>query len=40
MAIPYDRSSYRGGDDLVLPGIIGSSPAMVEVFRTIRRIQA
>jgi two-component system response regulator AtoC len=38
MAIPYDRSSSRGGDDLVLPGIIGSSPAMVEVFRTTKQV--
>ncbi|MBV8557677.1 MAG: sigma-54 factor interaction domain-containing protein, partial [Planctomycetaceae bacterium] len=38
MAIPYDRSPSRGGDDLVLPGIIGSSPAMVEVFRTTKQV--
>jgi DNA-binding NtrC family response regulator len=38
MAIPYDRSSSRGGNDLVLPGIIGSSPAMVEVFRTTKQV--
>ena len=38
MAIPYDRSPSRGGDDLVLPGIIGNSPAMVEVFRTTKQV--
>jgi DNA-binding NtrC family response regulator len=38
MAIPYDRTPPRRGDDSTLPGIIGTSPAMIEVYRTTRQV--
>jgi DNA-binding NtrC family response regulator len=38
MAIPYDRNPPRRGDDSALPGIIGTSPAMAEVFRTTHQV--
>src|SRR4051812_28929610 len=38
MATPYDRPPARPGGDSALPGVIGSSPAMTEVFRTTRQV--
>ncbi len=38
MAIPYDRNPPRRADDSTLPGIIGTSPAMAEVFRTTHQV--
>lgn len=38
MATPYDRSPPRPAGDAPLPGVIGSSPAMLEVFRTTRQV--
>jgi len=38
MATPYDRFAPRTGGDLALPGVIGSSPAMVEVFRATQQV--
>src|SRR5215831_12607061 len=38
MATPYDRVPPRRGDGTSLPGIIGSGPAMTEVFRTTRQV--
>jgi DNA-binding NtrC family response regulator len=38
MATPFDRSTPRAGGDSALPGVIGSSAAMLEVFRTTRQV--
>ena len=38
MAIPYDRNPPRRGDDTTLPGVIGASPAMLEVYRTTHQV--
>jgi two-component system response regulator AtoC len=38
MAIPYDRNPPRRGDNSTLPGIIGTSSAMAEVFRTTHQV--
>jgi DNA-binding NtrC family response regulator len=38
MATPHDRFSPRTGGDSTLPGVIGSSPAMLEVFRVTRQV--
>src|SRR4051812_34584168 len=38
MATPYDRSTARRGDGSSLPGIIGSGPAMSEVFRITQQV--
>jgi DNA-binding NtrC family response regulator len=38
MANLYDRNPPRAGDDLTLPGVIGVSPAMREVYRTTQRV--
>jgi DNA-binding NtrC family response regulator len=38
MATPYDRIPTRRGDGSALPGIIGSSAAMSEVFRTTHQV--
>lgn len=38
MVSPYDRNPTRPGDDLALPGVIGASAAMREVYRTTQRV--
>jgi DNA-binding NtrC family response regulator len=38
MATPYDRSSPRPGEEPTLPGVIGVSSAMREVYRTTQRV--
>src|SRR5262249_38855438 len=38
MPSTYDRSPPRMGGEFALPGVIGSSPALIEVFRTTRQV--
>src|SRR4051794_20219663 len=38
MATPYERIPHRTGGEFALPGVIGSSPAMLEVFRITRQV--
>lgn len=38
MVSPYDRNPPRPGDDQALPGVIGVSAAMREVYRTTQRV--
>lgn len=38
MVSPYDRNPPRPGDDQTLPGVIGVSAAMREVYRTTQRV--